>query len=725
MPPPSARSLWAVFFAGLVLPTGSANARPAGLVISEVHPRGAEFVELHNAGAVPVRLTGYKLLGDIKHIFEGDLSIPPGGYFVVAHGPRQIAAAFGQGVIIGDALWGRLSARGGELRLYDPDDELLDWVRYGRARAGCSHQRRSSTSAYRGPAYWEQAPPTPAAPNAVPSTPPPLGLDRFALSPRVALPGQPLEASVRVFGEVSAVHLRWETVARGAGEVPLHRVGPAGGGSQLYLGTLPPLPAETLVRCRVVAEGPRGRLGLDADPQSGRPALAYVRAKESPPPLPTLRVALPPAELERLLRRGGAAEAWVVVLRHGPHGLEPATARARLEARGSAGGVRRWSKRSWRLLLERPLPGWGGRREVYLRTTWRDPTALREPLALDVYRRCGVVAPRARLVRLRANGEFVGLYTEVEAVNSDFLAHQGLAGASLFRARQPRGRRTTSPCDGRPLGSLLDYELAWESCTPSSDHRDLAAFVEGLHACAPEELEGYLRERLDTERYAAYLAATALVGHWDSTNRNFFWAYDRRGSRRWTVIPWDLDRSFGDFAHGRWLVVDDPLSRGTRALPVHWSGKETYNRLRTRFLSVPAFFEAYREALRRALAGPFAPEAVDAELARLAERAERSVLEDRARWKRYFGRSDGRPLVKPFTPFHFARGLQHLRLYLRERRRYVASALDAPDLGAGRIAPAARRAYVVRECASLAALGAVLLCGGALGWRRRRREAAA
>ena len=80
-----------------------------------------------------------------------------------------------------------------------------------------------------------------------------------------------------------------------------------------------------------------------------------------------------------------------------------------------------------------------GLRSLVLDNLVTDPSMLREAVATAFLRRVGVPAPRESFARLFVNGEFVGLYAMVEAVNRDF-AQAAFGGTGLlfeFRWTQP------------------------------------------------------------------------------------------------------------------------------------------------------------------------------------------------------------------------------------------------------------------------------------------------
>ena len=115
---------------------GAANFPPLPLVINELHhtpaaAQGAdndyEFLELYNAGATPIDLTGYTFFGVDATLPAA--SIAPGEYVVVADNP----ATYTGGVYQVFNFDGGLSSSGERVAVYDPFGNLVDEVTYGAA----------------------------------------------------------------------------------------------------------------------------------------------------------------------------------------------------------------------------------------------------------------------------------------------------------------------------------------------------------------------------------------------------------------------------------------------------------------------------------------------------------------------------------------------------------------------------------------------------------------
>ena len=97
---------------------------------SDVH----EFVELQNAGAAAVDLSGWKVAGGIDFTFPAGTTIAAGGYRVIALNPARIASVYGlvPATILGPYT-GTLSNNGDTIRLEDAAANTVDSVSYSPA----------------------------------------------------------------------------------------------------------------------------------------------------------------------------------------------------------------------------------------------------------------------------------------------------------------------------------------------------------------------------------------------------------------------------------------------------------------------------------------------------------------------------------------------------------------------------------------------------------------
>ncbi|MBN1443170.1 MAG: lamin tail domain-containing protein, partial [Planctomycetes bacterium] len=136
-PNPPAMGRWPVRMAAAVAVVAAALAAQAqSVVISEIHydpPEKAlreEFIELHNPGGAAVDISGWFFSSGIELRVPAGVSIPAGGFAVIAEDLAGFAARFGRPSDLGPYA-GHLSGDGERIALRDAAGGLVDEVDYG------------------------------------------------------------------------------------------------------------------------------------------------------------------------------------------------------------------------------------------------------------------------------------------------------------------------------------------------------------------------------------------------------------------------------------------------------------------------------------------------------------------------------------------------------------------------------------------------------------------
>ena len=105
------------------------------IVINEImyHPASEdsseEYLELVNIGDGPVQLKDWRFTSGVSYTFP-ELSIPAGGFLVVAADPAKFTDTYGEVSLLTGGWTGSLSNRGERIRLADQNGEQVDEVRY-------------------------------------------------------------------------------------------------------------------------------------------------------------------------------------------------------------------------------------------------------------------------------------------------------------------------------------------------------------------------------------------------------------------------------------------------------------------------------------------------------------------------------------------------------------------------------------------------------------------
>src|SRR6266568_4497913 len=419
----------------------------------------------------------------------------------------------------------------------------------------------------------------------------------------------------------------------------------------------PSLPRGTLVRYWVEAEAPGRELQRLPSQNSPTPNFAfYAQAKLLGCQLPCYELKMDPKDVMALERNAFANDTY------------PATFVAngqvydRVQVRYRGQWARSWPKKPLKIFFNHDKL-FEGRHCLNLNSGWRDPAFVRETLAYQTYAACGVPAPESRMVRLELNGQFRGLFVEIEQPEKAFLSRVHLKGAAVFKAIS-----RSNQADERPLGREESYRAHYDPETQKDDgFRELRRFCQGLSR-ATNTLD-FFTQRVDLEKYINYLAASTLIQHWDGFNKNHFLVYDARDSEKWFVVPWDLDRTFGDHWHGSFEEAHLPLLLGTRQLP----GVTGWNRLADRFFSEPVLRARFLDRLEELLEKEFTTAKLFPVLDRLEFEIGPEAALDRRRWP------------GPTGDLHS--GIAQVKRFIERRRAYLLRELkdlrrnEAPPAG--------------------------------------------
>jgi len=330
------------------------------------------------------------------------------------------------------------------------------------------------------------------------------------------------------------------------------------------------------------------------------------------------------------------------------------------------------AKRSYRIQLDQGQID--GRDRIKLLAEVGDLTRLQQLLSFDLLERMATLAPRARPVLVRINGEVRGVYNDVEHVGDAFLRARGYQVDDRFRIG---AANFALQLDVHGALSLEAYEKKENESEPSPE---LEALLRWLHGAAEHEVEAELGAYVDVPAFVDYLAGQTLIANWEVVDGNHYLALDP-ASGRFLMIPWDLNNK-------TWTRWELPLANSTLfevgAEPSPWE----VNWLWTRAVASPGFRAALADRLERALGAEYGADTDAAIDARFAE-IEPALAVEPWLWRRRYealfttGRSQIRSFVTERRSF-IARELQRLRGLADQA--VVLTEIDPGQGGAGRVA---------------------------------------
>lgn len=161
----------------------------------------------------------------------------------------------------------------------------------------------------------------------------------------------------------------------------------------------------------------------------------------------------------------------------------------------------------------------------------QDPGRMSQYLSYRMYNKSGTEAPRCSFAKVTVNGDYLGIYSNVESVRKPFLKSRfGSSKGSLFE------------------GTVTDFYDRWiprfEPKTKKSDRAPLAQVAEIMDA---EEIDlQELEKRIDLPAFMRFWAMESLIGFWDGycNNQNNYFIYQKPENDKLYFIPWGTDSSY-------------------------------------------------------------------------------------------------------------------------------------------------------------------------------------
>ncbi len=258
-----------------------------------------------------------------------------------------------------------------------------------------------------------------------------------------------------------------------------------------------------------------------------------------------------------------------------------------------------------------------GLRHVALDNAIQFGSLFSERLITDMLRAEGVKASRCNYARVDVNGEFAGIYVNVERIDRSFLERNSeSAKGPLFKVDHGG-----PGADLRYIGSdpaLYHDAFELHSGDATRGYAALVQFISSLNQPMPT-----WKQEFDIDSFVKTTAILLLSGAFDQYTGwgpHNYYLYQDPLDGRWSYIPWDLDVGFADWPFGRVPV----LQGWNVAWPVPVPGRPLMERL----VSDPILLEQYRRQARRILETWFRPDVLIPKLRALYAQIQPALEED-------------------------------------------------------------------------------------------------
>lgn len=213
---------------------------------------------------------------------------------------------------------------------------------------------------------------------------------------------------------------------------------------------------------------------------------------------------------------------------------------------------------------------------------------MRSVFAYEILRQNDIPTPYSFHVHVRRNGEFFGLCAMEEQVDSDFLARQNL---------NPDGSLYKASGNGNLLKNYPEGD--WDKEQPEDENfSELLDLINGISPSRSlRDREQYVFDHITIPVMINYLASSCITLNHDRIQHNFYLYRDSGRSGEWTMLPWDVDRSFPEGS-----ILRDPrhtnLYYGSSEQWRISSDPDVFNRLYDAIFDIPRTREMYLRRVR-------------------------------------------------------------------------------------------------------------------------------
>ena len=199
--------------------------------------------------------------------------------------------------------------------------------------------------------------------------------------------------------------------------------------------------------------------------------------------VPRVYITLPADTLNWIMQNVTSDKEWHADFVHMHYGQADTVRDVGFRLRGNTS--RYSGKKSFKISFNSFTPGhrWEGLKDLNLNGEHNDPSVSRARIGWHLFQDMGLPAARSSHVRLYINGDYMGLYANIEQINDDFVERRygGKAGnlykclwpATLtYLSNDPNNYKFTS-------GGRRAYDL--KTNTTADDYSDLANFIQVLN----------------------------------------------------------------------------------------------------------------------------------------------------------------------------------------------------------------------------------------------------
>ncbi len=209
---------------------------------------------------------------------------------------------------------------------------------------------------------------------------------------------------------------------------------------------------------------------------------------------------------------------------------------ARIRLRGDSS--RQYPKKSYRITLPE-VQLMDGRNKWNFNAEYLDETYVHSWLFAWIMEQLEYPCFSIDHVKLYVNDAYIGLYVRGEPVDEQFLIDHGMdPDANLYKAS----------VNGACLSRYDNVTEVWsKNANEGENWTDLYELIDYLDQVDTDIFYESAGEYFDLDRLMTILAVNSLTLNYTTYYQNYFIYRDIRGTGLWTMLPWNVDKTFGDW----------------------------------------------------------------------------------------------------------------------------------------------------------------------------------
>ncbi len=314
-----------------------------------------------------------------------------------------------------------------------------------------------------------------------------------------------------------------------------------------------------------------------------------------------------------------------------------------------------------------------GLEKLNLNGEHNDPSIIRSKLCWNLFRKMRVPATRASYAMLYINGDYYGLFINVEHIDENFVRSRfGNNEGNLYKCLYPADLKYKSD-DPSAYKELFYGRRIYELKTniEADDYSDLAQLIKTLHFTSNSEFRAEIEKIFNVPIFLKVMAVDILTGSWDDYwfwNNNYYLYHNQR-TGKFEFIPYDYDNSFGIW----WDGIMQGIDWGYRDI-YQWGHPNQSRPLATRILGISEYRNRLTFYLKTLLQEFFIADSMSPAIDRIHERISLAAEQDTFRTLDYsFSIADFHNSYEQALGGHVTYGLKP---YISTRRQSALNQLE-------------------------------------------------